>query len=173
MDSISTKLLKFCHEPICGPLTRLINTTIVLNQFRPRLKVAQVLPLFKKNDALNKVNFRPVSILPSISKAYERYYIINCRLNLRIFLTATLQPSEKVLVASLPRCDCLKTGRGPWTDMSVPLQYSWICPRLSTVYLMIFWLKRWGHMSPITRKPLLGVSDQVRLEPACTATEAS
>ena len=72
MDSISTKLLKFCHEPICGPLTRLINTTIVLNQFRPRLKVAQVLPLFKKNDALNKENFRPISILVSISKAHER-----------------------------------------------------------------------------------------------------
>ena len=72
MDSISAKLLKFCLEPICEPLTRLIITTIVLNQFPPRLKIAQVLPLFKKNDPLNKENFRPVSILRIISKAYER-----------------------------------------------------------------------------------------------------
>ena len=28
-------------------------------------------------------------------------------------------------------------------------------------------------MSPVTRKPVFGVSDQVRLKPACSATEAS
>ena len=72
VDGISTKLLKFCLDPICGPLSGLINTTFAQNKFPPRLKAAQVLPLFKKNDPPNKDNFRPVSILPIISKTYER-----------------------------------------------------------------------------------------------------
>lgn len=72
VDGISTKLLKFCLDPICRPLSRLINTTIVQSKFPPRLKAAQVLPLFKKKDPLNKENFRPVSILPIISKTFER-----------------------------------------------------------------------------------------------------
>jgi hypothetical protein len=35
------------------------------------LKEAQVVPLHKKNDPLDKKNYRPVSILPTISKIYE------------------------------------------------------------------------------------------------------
>ena len=30
------------------------------------------MPSFKKKDPLNKANFRPVSLLPAISKIYER-----------------------------------------------------------------------------------------------------
>jgi hypothetical protein len=37
-----------------------------------KLKEAQVVPLFKKNNSLDKCNNRPVSILPTISKFYER-----------------------------------------------------------------------------------------------------
>ena len=35
------------------------------------LKLANVSPVFKKKDNLDKVNYRPVSILPAISKIYE------------------------------------------------------------------------------------------------------
>ena len=36
------------------------------------LKYANVAPVFKKDDSTNKKNYRPISILPSISKIYER-----------------------------------------------------------------------------------------------------
>ena len=36
------------------------------------LKVAQVTPIHKKNDPLNKSNYRPVSVLPIFSKVYEK-----------------------------------------------------------------------------------------------------
>ena len=36
------------------------------------MKKAQVLPLFKKKDPLNKENYGPVSVLPTISKNFER-----------------------------------------------------------------------------------------------------
>jgi hypothetical protein len=37
-----------------------------------KLKAAQVSPLFKKNNSLDKSNYRPISVLPMISKFYER-----------------------------------------------------------------------------------------------------
>ena len=40
--------------------------------FPNSLKQAQVIPIFKKKDPLDKQNYRPVSILPTISKLYER-----------------------------------------------------------------------------------------------------
>jgi hypothetical protein len=43
-------------------LTTLLNNTIKHSQFPNRLKEAQVVPLHKKNDPLDKENYRPVSI---------------------------------------------------------------------------------------------------------------
>ena len=36
------------------------------------LKLANITPIFKKDDPLDKSNYRPVSILPLLSKVYER-----------------------------------------------------------------------------------------------------
>ena len=40
--------------------------------FPDQLKLAQVIPLFKKLDPLDVKNYRPVSILPIISKVFEK-----------------------------------------------------------------------------------------------------
>ena len=40
--------------------------------FPNNLKNADVTPVFKKGDRLDKCNYRPVSILPSLSKVFER-----------------------------------------------------------------------------------------------------
>ena len=42
------------------------------NEFPKDLKYAEVTPIFKKNDNLDKENYRPVSVLPCISKIYEK-----------------------------------------------------------------------------------------------------
>ena len=36
------------------------------------LKLADIIPVFKKKDPLNKENYRSVSVLPSISKSFEK-----------------------------------------------------------------------------------------------------
>ena len=36
------------------------------------LKVADITPVFKKKNPLHKVNYRPASVLPSISKVFEK-----------------------------------------------------------------------------------------------------
>ena len=72
VDKISAKILKACAPSVSGAISDLINTTYKHEKFPLGLKQAQVVPLFKKKDPLNKENFRPVSLLPIISKIFER-----------------------------------------------------------------------------------------------------
>jgi hypothetical protein len=50
----------------------MINKTITNSVFPDQLKQAQVVALHKKNNALDKSNYRPVTILPVFSKFFER-----------------------------------------------------------------------------------------------------
>ena len=40
--------------------------------FPRRVKVADVIPVFKKEDPNNKANYQPISLLPIMSKIFER-----------------------------------------------------------------------------------------------------
>jgi hypothetical protein len=71
VDQISSKLLRAGAPVLNKHITTLVNNTIKTSVFPTRLKEAQVVPLHKKNDPLDKKNYRPVSILPTISKVYE------------------------------------------------------------------------------------------------------
>jgi retron-type reverse transcriptase len=72
IDGISSKLLKAAQPVLTGPLTVIINSSISYSTFPDKLKIAQVKPLHKKNSNLDKANYRPVSILPTLSKIFER-----------------------------------------------------------------------------------------------------
>ena len=54
------------------PITNCINKCISIKSFPDELKVADVIPVFKKEDPNNKANYRPISLLPIISKIFER-----------------------------------------------------------------------------------------------------
>ena len=53
-------------------ITNIYNETIVSANFPSNLKFADVCPAHKKNDYTDKTNYRPVSLLPSVSKVFER-----------------------------------------------------------------------------------------------------
>ena len=72
VDNISAKIIKACAPSLSYHISNLINFSFIACEFPTGLKRAQVIPLFKKKDPLNKENYRPVSILPTISKVYER-----------------------------------------------------------------------------------------------------
>ena len=72
MDGIQPKFLKMSTPVVASHVTNLINSTIETSVFSNALKCAEVTPIFKKSDSLNKANYRPVSMLPTISKLYER-----------------------------------------------------------------------------------------------------
>ena len=70
-DGISPKLLHLAKPVISKPLTKLVNLSLSSSTFPDRLKEAQVAPIHKKNSVLEKGNYRPVSVLPAISKNFE------------------------------------------------------------------------------------------------------
>ena len=48
------------------------NNSLSCSTFPTGMKYADVTPIHKKDDKTDKTNYRPISILPNLSKAYER-----------------------------------------------------------------------------------------------------
>ena len=71
-DNISLILLKLSSEALSKPLTAIINQSLKNGIFPNKLKIAKVKPIFKKDDQHDFNNYRPISLLPSISKVFER-----------------------------------------------------------------------------------------------------
>ena len=72
MDHIPARFLKDSANAIGEVITHIINLSIQLGKVPIEMKRARVLPLFKKNSRTDMKNYRPVSILPSVSKILER-----------------------------------------------------------------------------------------------------
>ena len=71
-DGLSTKLLKQISSSISPTLAIITNQSLFSGIFPEKLKIAKVLPLFKKGNNHIFDNYRPISLLPSISKVIER-----------------------------------------------------------------------------------------------------
>ena len=71
VDQISCKLLKAGAPVLNKHLTTLLNNTIKHSQFPKRLKEAQVVPLHKKNDPLDKKKLSSCQYSANNLKIYE------------------------------------------------------------------------------------------------------
>ena len=65
-------MLKARRKIVCPYLTDCINSAIYDCKFPNELKEADLSPLFKNDDPNYKGTFWPISVLPAVSKAYER-----------------------------------------------------------------------------------------------------
>ena len=69
---IPTKIIKLAIDNCYIALTDCINTSIDNCIFPQSLKCADVSPIHKKDSTTDKANYRPISILPTLSKIFER-----------------------------------------------------------------------------------------------------
>ena len=72
-DDIPTKIIKANSDIISEIIYNNFNSNVIDNCIFPdHLKTANVTPIFKKDSRTDKKKYRPVSILPNLSKLYER-----------------------------------------------------------------------------------------------------
>ena len=73
LDNIDTFIIKLIRPYVLPAITHIINTSIRTGQFPADYKVAKVVPLYKGKDApmSQPKSYRPISILPVISKIIE------------------------------------------------------------------------------------------------------
>ena len=69
---IPVKLIKMNEDIFSRLVFQNFSQSLINGDFPHCLKQAEVIPPFKKEKNLDKSNYRPVSILPLISKIYER-----------------------------------------------------------------------------------------------------
>ena len=72
VDELSTILIKLVKSDLLKPLTTIINQSLHTGIFPDKLKIAKVIPLFKKGDPTLIEKYRLISLLPAISKIFER-----------------------------------------------------------------------------------------------------
>ena len=67
-DVILNRILSLSIEHIKKPITYLIHLSMTTGAFPEQLKIAQVVPLFKKGDTFLCTNYRPISLLSCFHK---------------------------------------------------------------------------------------------------------
>ena len=72
-DEITAKMFKCTAESITPSLTKLFNFSISTGVFPSEWKIGRIVPIPKGNNRLLPSGFRPISILPIVSKLLERH----------------------------------------------------------------------------------------------------
>lgn len=70
-DNLSPRLLRQCAHELAGPLTTLFNECLRTSRWPSAWKMSRVVPVHKKDDKTSAKNYRPVSLLPVLSKVLE------------------------------------------------------------------------------------------------------
>ena len=66
------KIIKSNSDLVSPLITRIFNKSIGNSIFHENLEFADMLPVYKQDNQHKKGNYRPVSILPTLFKVFER-----------------------------------------------------------------------------------------------------
>ena len=72
MDGIPSKALKCTPDNILFAIAHIFNLSLSNGEFIDIFKVAKVVPVFKKGSTYDVNNYRPISLLPVLSKILEK-----------------------------------------------------------------------------------------------------
>ena len=79
-DHINNRILKELSRPLSSPLCELFNFSVSSGKVPDIWKQANITPIFKKDDASDPSNYRPISLLSCIGKVLEKLlhkYVFN------------------------------------------------------------------------------------------------
>lgn len=69
---LNSRLMKGALESLIEPLTYIINNCVAEGKWPNILKISKIIPIHKKGDTDVPDNFRPIAIVPIISKIFEQ-----------------------------------------------------------------------------------------------------
>ena len=95
-------------------ITLIINQSIKSGIFPDRLKIAKVTPIYKKDDKKFIKNYRPISVLPVISKVFETVICDFSSKNLLCSQQYGFRKNSSTELAALEVIDRLLTRAGQW-----------------------------------------------------------
>ena len=72
-DDISVNMIKLCNIEIVKPLYLIYKECLETGRFLSSWKKANVLPIHKKDNRQLKKNYKPISLLPTCGKMFERF----------------------------------------------------------------------------------------------------
>ena len=72
VDELPAILLRDCADYIATPLHSIINQSLSTNTVPLTWKIAKIVPVYKSGDTSNVENYRPISVLPILSKMLEK-----------------------------------------------------------------------------------------------------
>ena len=73
LDGLGPRILKLAAVILAPSITSLINKSIDSAYFPTQLKIAKIFPIHKSGSKSDPSNYRPISILPTISKLFEKH----------------------------------------------------------------------------------------------------
>ena len=77
IDNISGRFLKDGADILAIPVTQICNLSIKLSHISHDCKLAKLKPLYKKGSKTDPKNYRPISLLPIVSKFISDYGLFN------------------------------------------------------------------------------------------------
>ena len=92
INNIDFSLIKIIAGFIIKPLHYILNLSFTESIFPDKMKIAIVLPIYKKLDKLKVSSYRPISILPQFSKILEK--LIHKRMYQYIYSNNLLNPNQ-------------------------------------------------------------------------------
>ena len=105
---IPTKLIKENSDIFADFIFENLNDSISQSVFPSALKLANITPVHKKDSKSKKDHYRPISVLPNISKTCEAFSLNKFQNILNNFLPNINVNSEKVSVHDIACCQCLR-----------------------------------------------------------------
>ena len=73
LDGLGPRILKLANNCLAPSIADLINKSIMTGRFPTQLKKAKILPIHKGGSKSDPSNYRPISILPTVSKIFEKH----------------------------------------------------------------------------------------------------
>ena len=114
-DAISPNIFKLSFEKIVEPFTHICNLSLQNGVFPSEMKIAKVCPIFKNGNVMLFTQYRPVSVLPVMSKVlekimYDRLYAFLIDMEILYEYQFGFRPSFSTYLALIMSVDKITTA---------------------------------------------------------------